>query len=81
MALRMTSQIQVYLMQLGMTIDVARNEALLLLYQFISVRAGVTAFEMDYVIGASIVLVGVIPALFLPFGRAKKAEAAIEIGV
>jgi hypothetical protein len=52
-----------------------------LLYQFISVRAGVTAFEMDYVIGASIVLVGVIPALFLPFGRAKKAEAAIEIGV
>ena len=39
----------------------------LLLYQFVNLRAAVTAFEMDYVIGAVIVLLGIIPAMFLPF--------------
>lgn len=81
MALRVLSQIQVYLMQMGLTLNLAKQEAIVLLYQFVHLRAAVTAFEMDYVIGAVIVLLGVIPAMFLPFGRIKKAEAAVDIGV
>jgi hypothetical protein len=80
MALRILSQIQVYLMQLGLTFDVARREAIVILYQYVNLRAAVTAFEMNYVIGAVIVLLGVIPALFLPFGRIKKGEAVVDIG-
>jgi EmrB/QacA subfamily drug resistance transporter len=81
MALRMLSQIQVYLLQFGLNLDVARQEAVLLLYQFVNLRAAVTAFEMDYVIGAVIVLLGTIPAMLLPFGRIKKAEAVVDVGV
>jgi hypothetical protein len=32
---------------------------------------------MDYVISAVVVLIGVIPALFLPFGRVKKDGAQV----
>jgi hypothetical protein len=79
-ALRMISQIQVYLMQFGFTVDLAHSEAIILTYEEIYQRAAITAFEMNYVIGAVIVLLGVIPAMFLPFGKFKKAEAAVEIG-
>jgi MFS family permease len=81
MALRIISQIQVYLMQYGFTIDLAHNEAIVLTYEAIYQRAAITAFEMNYVIGAVVVLLGVIPAMFLPFGRVKKAEAAVDMGV
>jgi EmrB/QacA subfamily drug resistance transporter len=78
-ALRLISQIQVYLQQFGYPLDVARNEAIVLLYEFIYQRAGVMAFEMNYVIGSIIVLLGVIPAMFLPFGRFKKQAVAVEM--
>jgi MFS family permease len=79
-ALRVLSQMQVYLMQMGLTLDAARQEAVVLLYQFVSLRAAVTAFDMNYVIGAVIVLLGVIPAMFLPFGRIKKGETVVDMG-
>jgi MFS transporter, DHA2 family, multidrug resistance protein len=80
MALRIISQIQVYLMQFGFNVDLAHSEAIVLTYEAIYQRAAITAFEMDYVIGAVIVLLGVIPALFLPFGKYKKAAAVVEVG-
>ncbi|MGD0854936.1 MAG: DHA2 family efflux MFS transporter permease subunit [Dehalococcoidia bacterium] len=80
-ALQELSMIQTYLMQYGFTIDLAHNEAIVLLYEEIYQRAAITAFEMNYVIGAVIVLLGVIPAMFLPFGKFKKGEATVDIGV
>ncbi len=71
-ALQMLSGLQVYLMQAGMSLQAAQQGAVNLLFQYINVRASVTAFQMDYVISAVVVLIGVIPALFLPFGRVKK---------
>ena len=76
----MISEIQVYLMQFGFTVDLAHNETIVLLYEEIYQRAAITAFEMNYVIGAVIVLLGVIPAMFLPFGKFKKGEATVDIG-
>jgi len=72
-ALQVLSQMQVYFMQLGMTLQAAQQAAATYLYQYINLRASVTAFQMDYVISALVVIVGIIPALFLPFGRVKKA--------
>lgn len=80
-ALRTISQIQVYLMQSGMSVDAAHRGALLLLYQYVNLRAAVTAFDMDYVIGAVIVLLGIIPAMLLPSGRIRKSEAPLDVGV
>jgi len=71
-ALQMLSQLQVYFMQAGMTLQVAQQAAVNLLFQYVNLRASVMAFEMDYVISALVVLAGVIPAMFLPFGRIKK---------
>ena len=65
-ALRVISQIQVYLMQSGIAADTARNQAVVFLYQFVSLRSSVTAFETDYVIGAILLLVSIIPAMLLP---------------
>jgi EmrB/QacA subfamily drug resistance transporter len=75
-ALQVLSQIQVYLLQLGLSPDVARQQALILLYQYISLQASSTAFDMNYVIGAVIVLLGIIPAMFMPLRREKKTAAA-----
>jgi EmrB/QacA subfamily drug resistance transporter len=74
-ALQVLSQMQVYFMQLGMTLEAARQAAVTTLFQYINLRASVTAFQMDYVIGALVVLAGIIPAIFLPFGRVKKSGA------
>ena len=71
-ALQILSQMQVYFMQLGMTLQAAQQAAVTYLYQYVNLRASVTAFEMDYVISAMVVLAGIIPAMFLPFGRIKK---------
>jgi hypothetical protein len=79
-ALTVLSQIQAYLSQFGLTADVARSESILLLYQYVSQRAAITAFEMDYVIGALIILVGIIPAMFLPYGKVKKAGPVVDMG-
>jgi len=71
-ALQMLSQLQVYFMQAGMTLQAAQQAAVNLLYQYVNLRASVAAFQMDYVISALVILVGIIPAMFLPFGRIKK---------
>ena len=68
-ALMALSKIQAYLMQTGVAANVAARQAAMFLYQFISLRASVTAFEMDYVIGAILLLVSILPAFLLPFGR------------
>lgn len=78
-ALQWLSQVQVLCMQLGLNVDVARQEAITVLYEYVTLRASVTAFEMDYVIGAVVVLLGIIPALFLPFGNIRKVVGPVEI--
>jgi MFS family permease len=71
-ALQMLSGLQVYLMQAGMSLQAAQQGAVNLLFQYINLRASVTAFQMDYVISAVVVMLGIVPAMFLPFGRVKK---------
>ena len=63
MALSFLSRIQVVLMQMGMSAPVAYQEAITTLYLYVSQRANVLAFETDYVIGALVVLCGVVLAL------------------
>ncbi len=43
--------------------------------KLVNQRALVTAFEMDYVISALVVLVGIPAAFLLPFGRVEKSGA------
>ena len=78
-ALQMLSQIQVQLMQTGMALQAAKQTAVVTLYQFVNLRASVTAYQMDFVISAIIVLVGIIPAMFLPFGRIKKSDTPMQV--
>ncbi len=49
-ALQLLSQIQVYLMQTGLTLQTAQQAAITFLYEYLNLRASVTAFQMDYVI-------------------------------
>ena len=74
MGLQLLSQIQVYLMQTGLTLQAAQQAAVVFLYQYVNLRASVTAFQMDYVISAVVILIGIIPCMFLPFGRVKKGN-------
>ena len=69
--LRLVSTIQVYLQQLGLTLDAARQLTTYFLYKLTALRAGVLAFEKAYVISAIIVTAAIIPALFLT-GTIKK---------
>ncbi|MCX6005089.1 MAG: hypothetical protein NT082_05390, partial [Chloroflexi bacterium] len=78
-ALQILSQVQVLMMQAGQTLEAGRQMGIYLLYQFVNQRALITAFEMDYVIASIVLILGIIPALFLPFGRAKKAGAPVDI--
>ena len=76
-ALHMLSQLQVYFMQAGLTLQAAQQAAVNLLYQYVNLRASVTAFQMDYVIGAAVILIGIIPAMFLPMGRINKGNGPV----
>lgn len=69
--LQLVSTIQVYLQQLGMTLDAARQLTIYFLYQMTALRAAVLAFQKAYVISAVIVMAAIIPALFLT-GTIKK---------
>ncbi len=73
-ALQMLSAFQVAFMKAGLSLEAARQAAVSMLYQYVNLRASVTAFQMDYVIGAIVVLIGIIPAFLLPFGRVKKGN-------
>ena len=59
MATQFLSEIQVLLMQTGLTSQAAYNEAVIALYQYVTLRASVTAYDMNYVVGAIVVLLGV----------------------
>ena len=72
-AMQVLSQIQIRLMQAGTTPDMAHNQAVVLLYEIVNQRALVTAFQMDYVISALVVLVGIPAAFLLPSGRVEKS--------
>ena len=61
MALGFLSRIQAILMQSGFNAQASYNEAVIALYQYVNLRASVTAYDMNYVIGAIVVLLGVIP--------------------
>ncbi|MCX6006582.1 MAG: DHA2 family efflux MFS transporter permease subunit, partial [Chloroflexi bacterium] len=80
-AMQLISSVQVMMMQAGQTLEAARQMGVYVLLQYVNLRATVTAFEMDYVISAVIIVIGIIPAMFLPFGRVKKGEAAVDMGV
>ena len=80
-ALHWISYAQTLLMQMGLTLQVAHDEAITFLYEYVSLRADITAFEMNYVISAVIVLLGVIPAMFLPLGRIKKTNGTTGVAV
>jgi DHA2 family multidrug resistance protein len=80
MALSFLSRVQVVLMQAGMSAQAASQEALTFLYAYVSERANILAFETDYVIGALVVLGGVILALILlPSGRVAKVAGEVDI--
>lgn len=76
-ALQMLSQLQVYFMQAGLTLQAAQQAAVNLIYQYVNLRASITAFQMDYVIAAMVILIGILPAFLLPFGQVKKGSGPI----
>ncbi|MBN1375949.1 MAG: DHA2 family efflux MFS transporter permease subunit [Dehalococcoidia bacterium] len=80
-AMQFLSTVQVMMMQAGQTMEAARMMGISLLSQYVNLRAIVAAYELDYVISALIITLGIIPAMFLPFGRAKKVEAPADVGV
>jgi MFS family permease len=80
-ATKILSAIQVTLMQAGQTFDAARQMAITLLYQVIDQQAYVMAFQTDYFISAVVVFIGLIPALFLPHGRAKHAVTPVDMSI
>ncbi len=63
--LKVMSNAQVYLQKAGMSLQVAHQEAVTLLYQMTMLRAYVLAFEKVFLIGSIIIFAGIIPALFL----------------
>ena len=76
-ALRMLSQLQAYFMQAGLTLQAAQQAAVTLIYQYLELRAAVTAFQMDYVIAAVVIIIGILPAFLLPFGRVKTGSGPV----
>ncbi len=71
-AMQILSTVQVMMLQAGQTLEAARQMGISVLYQYVDLRATITAFQMDYVISAAVIICGVVPALFLPFGRLRK---------
>ena len=77
-SLQVLSTAQVYLQKAGMSLQAAHQEAVALLYQMTALRGYILAFEKVFVIGAIIIFIGVIPALFLYHNgktKQKKPEA------
>lgn len=74
-SLQVLSTAQVYLQKAGMSLQAAQQQAVLLLYQMTMLRAYILAFEKVFIIGAIIIFIGVIPALFLYHnGKQKKKD-------
>jgi EmrB/QacA subfamily drug resistance transporter len=73
--MQLVSTVQVILMQAGQTLEAARQTAIYVLYLLANLRASVAAFQAEYFIAAIIISVGVLPALFFPFGRQKGTQS------
>jgi len=78
-AMRIISIVQVTMMQAGQTLEVARQYAIMMLYQYVNLQATVSAFQMDFTIAAIVIFAGVLPAFLLPSGRS--AKSALPPGV
>jgi EmrB/QacA subfamily drug resistance transporter len=78
-AMRIISIVQVTLMQAGQTPEAARQAAVSILYQYANLRAVVAAFAKDYVIAAVVMLIGVLGAFLLPFGRVEKSNVPVDV--
>jgi len=70
--MQVLSTVQVLAQQAGLTLEAARQAAIALLYQFVTLRASVSAFEEVFVLGAIVAFLGILPALFLPHGSLSK---------
>ena len=70
--MQVLSSVQVMAQQAGLSLEAARQAAIAMLYQYVTLRASVTAFEEVFVLGAIVVFVGILPALFLPHGSLSK---------
>jgi MFS family permease len=81
LAMQITSTVQVMMLQAGQTLEAARVMGIAVLSQYVTQRATVTAFETDYVISAIIVFLGIIPAMFLPYGKFKKSNGPVDMSV
>jgi EmrB/QacA subfamily drug resistance transporter len=79
-SLQVLSTAQVYLQKAGMSLQAAQQQAVLLLYQMTMLRAYILAFEKVFIIGAIILFIGVIPALFLYHtGKQKKKDTVLPM--
>jgi EmrB/QacA subfamily drug resistance transporter len=76
--LQFMSTVQVYLQKLGMTLETARQLAVYILYQKTALQAFILAFEKVFIIGAIIMLVGIIPA-FLMRHNSKAKDKKVHI--
>lgn len=80
-AMQIVSAVQVMMMQAGQTLEAARQMGISVLSQYVNLRATVAAFEMEYVISALVIVIGIVPAMFLPFGRMKKSDGHVDMSV
>ena len=68
--MRVLSSMQVMAQQAGLSFEAARQAATSMLYQFVTLRASVMAFEKVFLLGAIVAFMGILPSLFLPHGSA-----------
>lgn len=73
------SMAQVALQKAGMSLQAAHQAAIALLYQVTVLKAAVLAFDRVFVIGAIILGIGIVPALFLHAGA--KARETEEVAI
>jgi EmrB/QacA subfamily drug resistance transporter len=77
MTLKVMSTAQVYLQQTGLSLLAARQEATLLLYQMTALRAYVLAFQKVFLIGAVVLFIAIVPALFLYHNGQRKKKPGV----
>jgi EmrB/QacA subfamily drug resistance transporter len=77
------STAQVALQKAGMSLQAAHQAAIALLYQMTVLKGAVLAFERVFMIGAIILVIGILPALLLHHGNASgivKKEDVVPMG-
>jgi len=80
-AMQMISSVQVMMMKAGQTLEAARAMGISVLNQYVTLRATIAAFEMEYVISAIVIIIGIVPAIFLPFGKLNKPNGLVDMSV